>query len=264
MGHLLQAAGIFTALGMRKAMNGPHKHLRHQAQQLALLCLLSPAAVAESPANSLSGTVRSMSGAPIQGIRVVGLAQGTSEVFTDRYGYFSLPTAGRVLLFENDSYAPRFMEVGKSDSPLNVHLEDRASRELSVPACTGTLRPRTSPLRRLAFRLPRGLSAAKSVDVDYSLVSVFWKKSKGMYLRIWESTISTGLPSEQFFNGLVGNINTTPIDLDGTKGYDIRVKKATGRISRRFGVFYTYASYEDVPPETAERFDRVIDSFCHY
>jgi len=240
------------------------KCTRRGALQLVAFCVLPLLVPVAAQADTVEGTVRDSQGVPIQNVRVIGLTKMTSRAVTDRDGSFSLPFAGRAILFEHPDYAPKFVATGPKKSVLDVHLSTRAPLESRVPACKNRQLLDRNPFRRLKYRLQKGLTSVKSTDIDYTVVSVSWKKDKASYLRIWESVMSGGIPGDLFFDDVKGDILTIPIDLDGSKGYDIRVIKLTGKMSRRFGVFYTFLVYENVSPETATKFDLLISSLCYY
>ena len=118
-------------------------------------------------------------------------------------------------------------------------------------------------MKRLRLRFPRSLKVAESRDIDFHAVFASDPASSSKF-EFWDYGVFWGSPKPSFFESLItAGVKTLPIDIAGTHGYDVRGISTTGMHSRWFGVFYTFASYEDADERSARVFDQVIDNACY-
>lgn len=118
-------------------------------------------------------------------------------------------------------------------------------------------------MRRIRFRLVRGLKSYVDTDVDYQRTRISAKKSD-VTLQIWHYGVFWGVPGASMFEAPGSVAATRAILLGEIKGYDVRVTTPTKQVSRWVGVFHTFMVYEGVDPEVAKKFDAVMDSICYY
>lgn len=116
-------------------------------------------------------------------------------------------------------------------------------------------------MRDIRFRLVRGLKSDVGTDVDYKVTRISAKKSDAT-LRIWHHGVFWGVPRAGLFEEPGSVAVTRAIRLDEIKGYDVRVTTPNRRVSRWVGVFHTFMVYEGADPESAKKFDAVMDTIC--
>jgi hypothetical protein len=225
------------------------------------------------------GVVATKDGKPVAGVFVYGsdwtcCPPQQDAATTDENGSFRLERPGAVIHFSSDDFRPLSVIVRPDTSTLHIAVEPPSS-SLSLPACG---KPNKDVERvgggeyGLQFDVP--VHDAKLIrgewDVDYVVHIV--KPNKGHdKLELWFGPYAMDRQpyDDQFIDSavfaqrsVVASPAATGSGRGGVVGMDSWGAVGDGTMWRQVSVVAEGARYENVRPENAVLFDRVINSLC--
>jgi hypothetical protein len=227
----------------------------------------------------IAGRVTTKDGSPVAGVVVSGSVwkccpPERDRMTTDSSGSFRIEHPGTVLHFDPpDSFQPQSVVVTAEISTLNLTVAP-ASSGLSLAACT---EPQPGLERvgegryGLQFDVPKkdvNLIRGK-LDVDY-VVHIVKAKNSDDSIEFWFGPYAmTPMPDdEQFVESETFTVRNVmmPPGLHGSDGGviggDVWGRMPDGKIWRQMAAGMEGALYQDVSPENAALFDRIINSAC--
>jgi hypothetical protein len=228
----------------------------------------------------VAGTVTTKDGTPVAEVMVFGSEWNCCPVqrdslTTDKSGSFRIEHPGEVLHFvPSDKFQPQSIVVTPKISALNVAL-DSESNSFPLPHCS---KPQSGFERiswgkfGLQFDVPRRDARLfrGNVDVDYVVHTVKAKHGDDR-VEFWFGpyAMNTTPDDEQFVGSetfATRNVVMLPDSGDGSKGgvvgSDTWGRRLNDKMWRRMAVSGEGAEYQDVSPENAAQFDRIINSAC--
>jgi hypothetical protein len=132
---------------------------------------------------------------------------------------------------------------------------------LKLPAAHGTGRRIPSEFELLWFRLPLFAHVTKGADADYVHYSVrYGPKESPQWLGFYFGPLMGGYEPHDPGNA---SIKWTARDLicdNVPKATDWRGSTPDGRRWRHMGIVFGFADYQDVSPDAAHYFDKILDS----
>jgi hypothetical protein len=210
-------------------------------------------------AGELHGLVRAKTGEPIAGAMVTSNhPQGQAQ--TDGNGYYSIPSHSNVVFFN----APGFKFVTKVltiENELNVVLEPDPTPTRRIPDCKlfGKARRAGGALR---VDVPSDAVARREKYIEYFVDYVSFGGNHDFWLAIWTGGMTNyGQPEDRAIVGSA-TVEGAPVRFaDGSSGLDVRGGQGN-RSFRWLGRSRVYATYENVPPDAAAYFDKLLASSC--
>lgn len=228
---------------------------------LMLICGLTNV----SAAAELSGTVRSKSGNPLGGVIVLSRCRGATE--TDAAGAFKLRSpsssdCGKVIFFWAAGFLPQIKIVEESTKEIHAVLEESASYERMIPACSAS----RAPGRRLGWLLhvpvPEGASVEKSRGLHGSGYNIrVGDKKRSSKLTGYGGQYTHNYPSDDLIlTAAEYRIRTWRSGRE--EGVDFRGRSVNGEHWRYFAVFGEEIQYRRVTVEESRILDSIIDGVC--
>jgi hypothetical protein len=148
-----------------------------------------------------------------------------------------------------------------SDTPLSTTIQgpDRVLSSCTAPHKRG--RRIVSPMDLFEFFIPRSAVITKQQDVDYIEYYVFFgQKKNNQRLRLMFGPNARGGFDHQPSPGI--EWTKTPWICPQVGAIDVSGKNKDGRQWRSLSFAGGFASYEVLPPDAAEYFDRILDTVC--
>jgi hypothetical protein len=222
-----------------------------------LLGLLATGTAAH--AGELHGIVRAENGEPIVGAEVMS-NHPQGNALTDGNGYYSMPSHSNVVFFS----APGYKFVTKeltTENELNVVMKPDPQPARNIPDCK--LFGRTKRIgSALRVEIPSDATARRDKYVEYFVDYVSFGENHDFWLAIWTGGMTNyGGPDDRAVLGAT-NVEGVPIRFaDGTSGLDVKGKHGN-RAFRWIGRSRVYATYENLPPDAAAYFDKLISTMC--
>jgi hypothetical protein len=216
-------------------------------------------ATAVAQAGELRGIVRAETGEPIAGVSVTS-NHPQGEAITDGNGFYSMPSHSNVVFFSAPGY--KFItKVLTTENELNAVLETDATPSRRIPDCKtfGKAKRAGSALR---VDVPKDAVARRDKYVEYFVDYVSFGENHDFWLAIWSGGMTNyGQPDDRAIMGATQVEGATVKFEDGKSGFDVRTRRGS-RSFRWMGRSRVYAVYENVPPESADYFDKLLSTVC--
>ncbi len=222
-------------------------------------------------ARQLTGTVKSVFGKPLSGVKIYSRSEnqlgpiGDFLATSDEHGYFNLLTPGKVVFLQLASFRPMAIVVSENQEHIDVVMESAEGTGWLLPTCpNGFDTESLVGIGKLGIRLPvppMALTEKSQGGHDFSHVIYYKKRSTPEALVYYWSWMAVGFPSEEliltssefsirsFGNGKYDGIDIRGISKDGTYG-------------RFLGSGGMEVSYRNVSKEAAAYFDKIIGGLC--
>jgi hypothetical protein len=223
----------------------------------------------------LTGAVKSESGKPLNGVKVLTYAPtnggrellGTTlttqryEVTTDQNGYFRLPSHGRLVYFKRDDLRPLTKILDLSASRIEVTMEEGAQSLWKIPLCSSLAD--NSQRFGIGFRIlvPENMLVKKATQFENGGYLFGYDVHGNIEVLINWSTSTSLEPDEAYFLGSKEFSERAWVS-GKTTGYETRGVKSDGKVWRRVSFRWGAITYQGNSKEAAESFDRLIDGMC--
>jgi hypothetical protein len=223
------------------------------------------------PRLDVSGKIADASGTAVAGVYVYAQTVNCCQprlmqTRSDDYGSFAIKNAGQVLTFLKAGYRPKSVVLEFGRNELHVVLESNVSSDWRIPSCQGE--PEKPQFAGLPLRvtIPRGLHSeqvTKQPEAPFIIharpAQPFIRLSRGNSGAPFGETALRIFGSTEFIQRNVLSADGKPIGID-TSGSPENEKKLFWRILAIPG--QELVEYYTLSQETAELFDRLIDSAC--
>jgi hypothetical protein len=243
---------------------GNARRLFRERERLKIRSILLFAAVvviatAVAQAGELRGIVRAETGEPIAGVSVTS-NHPQGEAITDGNGFYSIPSHSNVVFFSAPGY--KFLtKTLTTENELNVVLEPDPTPSRKIPDCRtfGKAKRAGSALR---VEVPADAVARRDKYIEYFVDYVSFGENHDYWLAIWSGgMMNYSQPDDRSILGASQVQGASVRFDDGSSGLDVRGKR--GKKSFRWmGRSRIYAVYENVPPEAADYFDKLLSTAC--
>ena len=216
-------------------------------------------------ADDFHGRVVSESGQPLADVLVLDMPY--QETRTDAAGRFTLQVTPRgTLKIVDTEKAVRFTHAGYKPSTRVLKMNDeseivlnRGEGALWTPkACTAEAATLRGDV--MAFRSPAGAQVVRTEDIDYRMVSI---QSGNDTARLgWGALWSRGIPGPSFFSGISQLEERTLVLADNVTVAEYKGTRTDGTYFRYIGMFGETVTYDGASKQSADYFDRILDSIC--
>lgn len=226
-------------------------------------------------ANQLTGAVRSESGKPLSGVKVLTYAPsnegrellGTTlttqryEVTSDQNGVFTLPSHGRLVYFRRDDLRPLTKILGLSARRVEITMEEGAHSVWKIPRCSSLAD--NSHRFGIGFRIlaPANILVKKATQFENGGYLFGYDVNGHIEVLINWSTSTSLEPDEAYLLESKEFSERTWVS-GKTTGYEIRGVKSDGKRWRRLSFNWGALTYQGNSKDAAEAFDHLIDGLC--
>lgn len=225
----------------------------------------------------LTGAVKSESGKPLNGVKVLTYAPSNNgrkllgatlttqryEATTDQNGFFTLPSHGRLVYFKRDDLRPLTKILGLTASRVEVTMEEGAQSLWKIPPCSSLAD--NAQRFGIAFRIlvPENMLVKKATQFENGGY-LFGYDVRGNIEVLINWSGSTSLePDEEYFFGSKEFSERTWVS-GKTWGYEIRGVNSDGKLWRRVSFRWGAITYQGNSKEAANAFDRLVDGMCFH
>lgn len=240
-----------------------------------LIATLLVAVVAN--AAELIGVVKSSSGAPLAGVKILTHAPETGtmnigkmqlpvsshmyEVTTDANGAFKIPSHGEVVFFDRVDLRPLTKIIDLSATKIEVTMEDGSASLWKIPACSADDKSKRVGVGFM-FDVPENVLTRQD-DGRFEQGGYFFGYRDGgkidMMINSWESTSLQ--PFEQFILK-VKEFSQRRWQSGDHWGYEFRGTLADGKLWRRISLKNGAITYQNTSKPAADIFDKMIETVC--
>jgi len=228
---------------------------------LRVLFCFATLSLRAAEAEELRGRVVSSSGDGIAGVAVVSMPVDQATTGSD--GRFVLHKPSEVVRFSLRSYRPVTKTLDQLKYNPEIVLDQDSEALWSPPRCSSNRQTELLKGDDMVFSLPRGVRVKRRSDIDYQTVHV---RHKRFAMRLgWGPMWSYGMPTaKSYFDGLETLVERDVAFIAGVDGTEYRGRRFNGTYSRWVGIFGETVSYDQVDKDTADFFDRIIDTLCWF
>jgi hypothetical protein len=210
-------------------------------------------------AGELRGIVRADTGDPIAGV-TVSSNHPQGEAITDGNGYYSMPSHSNVVFFSAPGY--KFLtKILTTENELNVVLEPDPTPSKRIADCKSLGRAKRTG-SALRVEVPADAVVRRDKYIGYFVDYISFGENQDFWLAIWNGNMTNyGQPDDR---SIIGGSEVKGVAVkfeDGSSGLDVHGKRGS-RSFRWIGRSRIYATYENVPPEAAEYFDKLLSTAC--
>lgn len=225
--------------------------------------LFPSVAMGQSGGFRVKGNVTSKSGTPVSGVGIFGDPSTGQEAKTDSNGSFELPSnPGETLHFWKEGFRPKTLILKPSDTRLRVILLEESPPFWRVSECPTSKDHEVSLPFLPSFIVPTEAKIEKFSDVDYGKSAIAFTDNSRP-LELWWGLIKKPEIRERLLISDSTVIEERWIHkTKGAFGTDIRGQTTGGMYWRYTDFPVGFAIYEGVSAESAELYDRIIDSAC--
>ncbi len=226
-------------------------------------------------AMELTGAVKSESGKPLNGVKVLTYAPSNEgrkllgatlmtqryEVTTDQNGFFRLPSHGRLVYFRRDDLRPLTKTLGLSVSRIKVTMEEGAQSLWKIPLCSSL--EDNSQRFGLGFRIlvPENMLVKKATQFENGGYLFGYDVLGNIEVLInWSGSTSLE-PDGEYILGSKEFSERAWVS-GKTLGYEIRGVNSDGKLWRRVSFRWGAITYQGNSKVAAEAFDRLVDGMC--
>ena len=198
---------------------------------------------------------------------VIVLDMPYQQVMTDSGGRFTLPVVARGALKVVDAQrTARFTLAGyrpvtrvlQADTESEIVLQKDDSLAWAPSRCSAVTDMLMGDV--MGFKLPAGTAVSRTEDIDYSSVVV--QAGNDSVRLAWGAFWSWGVPGPYFFSEISNLQERSLVLAPDVTVAEYKGTRTDGTRFRYIGMFGETISYDGVSRDSADYFDRIIDSIC--